>query len=375
MKNKLLILGSVVSPCPPLFHGGTERVAYSQAKELAKRGLKIIFVGAKGTINNFTNQLKFEKENLEILKNIEFFEIGGGTGFGDQKDSLKINPQITEASRKLRLELVNISLVQKLMIEKKDEYDLILNNLRGEAILLPLAVLLGKKIINVMHLNLFPELADIFKHYKAYLIPISNSQKELFPNLNYLPTIYNPINTKIFPFNPKPKDYALMISTIGYHKNQLDAILAAKKAGIKLIIAGKIRDNNYFHNHIRPHIDGKNIVYYDELNFEEKIKLYQDAKVFLFPIKWQEPFGLVVIEALACGTPVIAYPHGGPKEIIIHGKNGYLVSSIDQMTQAIKNIEKIDRSFCRQDVVNRFDEKIIGEKYFNVLNFFFKKRN
>jgi len=367
MKNKLLILGSVVSPCPPSFHGGTERVAYSQAKELAKKGLKIIFVGAKGTIDNFTQQLKFEEENLEILKNIEFFEIGGGTGSGDQKDSIKIDPKTTEASRKLRLELVNLSLVQKLMIEKQDEYDLILNNLRGEAILLPLAKILRKKIINVMHLNLFPELANLFKEYQTYILPISNSQKELFPDLNYLPTIYNPIKTKIFPFNPKPKDYALMIATIGYHKNQLDAIFAAKNAGIRLIIAGKIRDGDYFQNQIKPHIDGKEIIYYEEINFQEKINLYQNAKVFLFPIKWPEPFGLVVIEALACGTPVIAYPNGGPKEIIIHGKNGYLVSSVDQMTQAINNIENIDRNFCRKDAVNRFDEKIIGEKYFNVL--------
>jgi len=370
MKNKLLILGSIVSPCPPSFHGGTERVAYSQAKELAKRGLKIIFIGAKRTNNNFVNQLKFEKENLEILKNINFFEIGGGTGFGNQKDSIKIDPETSEASRKLRLELVNLSLVQKLMIEKKDEYDLILNNLRGEAILIPLAKILRKKIINVIHLNLFDELVYILKKYKTYLIPISNSQKESFLNLNYLPTIYNPINTKIFPFNPKPRDYALMISTIGYHKNQLDAILAAKKAGIKLIIAGKIRDNDYFQNQIKNHIDGKNIIYYPEVSFEKKIKLYQNAKVFLFPIKWQEPFGLVVIEALACGTPVIAYPNGGPKEIILNGKNGYLVSSVDQMAQSIKNIEKIDRSFCRKDVINRFDEKIIGEKYFKVIKKF-----
>ncbi len=366
--KKLLILGSVVSPCPPAMQGGTERVAYYQAKQLAKRGMEIIFVGARGTVQNFKDQLLLEGESLKILENIEFVEIGGGTGFGNQKDAIKIDLSQMEASRKLRTEMVNLAKVQSLLIERKDEYDLVLNNMRGEATFFPLANLLGKKLINVLHLNLFPELAEIAAHYNIGLISISNSQREGFENLNFIATIYNPVNTKIFKFNDKPKDYALMMATIGYHKNQKDAILACKKAGIKLIIAGKIRDKDYFENEIKPFIDGKNVVYHGELQFEEKLKLYQNAKVFLFPIKWKEPFGLVLIEALSCGTPAIAYPHGGPKEIVKDGETGFLVNSPEEMAEKILQIEKIDRKACRNDAMQRFDDEVIGKQYFKVLN-------
>lgn len=366
--KKLLLLGSVVSPCPPTLQGGTERVAYSQAKQLAKRGIKIIFVGAKGTMTNFKRQLVLEDEKLDLLSNIEFVEIGGGTGFGNQKDAVKIDFSQMEASRKLRMEMVNLAKVQQLIIKRQDEFNIILNNMRGEAIFFPLSKLLNKKLINVLHLNLFPQLAEIARYYQIGFISISDSQKEEYKNLNFLATIHNPVNTKIFKFNEKPENYALMIATIGYHKNQYDAILACKKAGIKLVLAGKIRDKDYFDEKIKPFIDGKNVEYFGALSFEEKLKLYQKAKVFLFPIKWKEPFGLVLIEALSCGTPVIAYPHGGPKEIIKDGKTGFLVNSPEKMAKKILEIEKIDRKTCRKDAQERFDEEVIGEKYFQVFS-------
>lgn len=367
--KKILILGSVVSACPPKKQGGTERVAYVQAKYLAKNGIKIIFVGGGGTEKNFIEQLILdqEKEINKILKNIEFHEIGGGTAYGNQQDTLKLDPRYSEASRKLRIEILNLSKVQELMIGRKNEYDVVLNNLRGESFILPLSKMLNKKVIIVLHLNLFKELADFFKKYDPYLIPISNQQKKEFKDLNFLETIYNPVNNITFSYNPKPKNYALMISTIGYHKNQKEAILACLKAKIPLIIAGKIRDKDYFNQEVKPFIDGNKVKYYGELDFEKKIKLYQNAKVFLFPIIWQEPFGLVCIESLSCGTPVIAYPNGGPKEIVINEKNGFLVKNWQEMAKKIKQIEEIKRISCRKDCKERFSEKIIGEKYYRAI--------
>lgn len=366
--KKLLLLGSVVSKCPPEKHGGTERVAYYQAKHLAKRGVKIIFVGAEGTKEAFKNQLlKEEKDWERIFSLIEIVEIGGGTQFGKAADAIKHDPKREEASRKLRIEMLNLALVQNLMIERRNEYDLVLNNMRGEATLVPLANFLGKTFVNVTHLNIFEKLAIFFKKHHVKIITISNEQQKEFPDLEYIATVYNPVPTRLFTFNPHPKDYALMISTIGYHKNQKDAILACKKVGIPLILAGKIRDEDYFQNEIKPYIDGKTVTYLPELGFEEKLRLYQKAKVFLFPIFWQEPFGLVCIEALSCGTPVIAYPNGGPKEIVISGKNGFLVENWQEMAEKIQEIDKIDRYQCRKDAEERFDEEVIGEKYYQVI--------
>lgn len=118
---------------------------------------------------------------------------------------------------------------------------------------------LNKIFINVCHLNIFLDLTDFFKEYHPYIIPIANHQKENYPDLNYLETINNLINTEIFSFNEKPDDYALMISIIGYHKNQKDAIKACQKANIPLILSGKIRDRDYFDKEMKPFIDGKKL--------------------------------------------------------------------------------------------------------------------
>lgn len=368
--KKLLLLGSVVSPCPAKKQGGTERVAYYQAKHLAKRDIQIIFVGAKQTKKNFAEQLDFEKETRKekILSNIDFVEIGGGTGTGNQEDAVKIDPSQMESSRKFRMEMVHLAKVQELMIQKQSEYDVILNNMRGEALFLPLAKKLQKRFINIMHLNIFPELAELFQECQTDIITISNAQRQNYPNLNYLATIYNPVNTDIYTFSNTQKNYALMVGTVGMHKNQQDAVLACQKAGIPLVITGKIRDEKYFEKEIKSHVDNKSLTYFGEIDFEKKLKLYQEAKVFLFPINWQEPFGLVVIEALACGTPIIAYPHGGPKEIVVEGKTGFLVESPDQMAEAINKINNINRRACREDAEKRFADNVIGEQYFNFVS-------
>jgi glycosyltransferase involved in cell wall biosynthesis len=367
--SKVLILGSVAGPCPPKKAGGTERVAYVQAKELAKKGIPLLFVGGVGTKQNFTEQLAIEKEEKPdaILQLIEFVEIGGNTQMGNASDSIRLDPSTIEASRKLRMEMVALSQVQTLMIERKEEYSVILNNMRGEAVLLPLAKELGKTIICVMHLSLFPELAETFQKYQTRVITISDSQQNGFEGVSFLRTIYNPVHTASFVFNDTPQEYALMLSTIGYHKNQKDAIRASKKAGIRLILGGKIRDAEYFESEIKPHLKEGEVEYIGEVGFEEKMKLYRDAKVFLFPITWQEPFGLVLIEALSCGTPVIAYPHGGPQEIIHDEKTGFLVSSAEEMAEKIRQVGQIKREDCRSDVEKRFDDQVIGEQYAQVL--------
>lgn len=366
--KKLLLLGSVAAACPPKKQGGTERVAYYQAKLLAARGVKILFVGGIGSTQNFSQELTHEKADVDgILQNIEFIEIGGDTQYGNAADAIKLDKSQIEASRKMRLEMTYLAQVQQLMMDRKDDYSFVLNNMRGEAILLPLAALLQKPLINVMHLNIFQELADTFSKYNTHIITIGKHQKDAFPHLNHLATIPNPINVSSFTFNKHPKHYALMLSTIAYHKNQKAAIQAAKKAQIPLILSGKIRDEDYFKTEIEPHIDGKHVSFMKELDFFTKAKLYSEAKVFLFPIEWEEPFGLVVIEALASGTPVIAYPHGEVAEIVKDGKTGYLVNNPEEMAEKINQIDSIDRAYCRQDVTERFDESIVGKLYFQHL--------
>jgi glycosyltransferase involved in cell wall biosynthesis len=212
-----------------------------------------------------------------------------------------------------------------------------------------------------MHLNLFTELAQVFQTYNTGIITISNAQKFFFPTLNYLATVYNCVDTEKYAFNPDPTDYLLMMGTIGRHKNQGEAIAVAKELGMKLVLAGKIRDQDYFEE-IKKDIDGEQIKWIGEIGFEEKLKLYQNAKAFLFPILWEEPFGLVLIEAMSCGTPVVAFNHGAISEVVSDGLTGFVVENHSQMVEAVKKIDLIDRANCRKRVVGNFTiQKMVND--------------
>jgi len=351
---KIAILGSVALTVPPFRQGGTEWIAYYQAEGLGKLGHKILLFAATGS----------KRENYELI------EVGGGdtiAGSGTIQDrfygSSIPDRHYTESSRNLRKENVYLAQVIQQLIDRKDDYDLILNNMRGEAVFIPLAKTLGKPFVNVMHLPLFPELASLFKQYNTNIITISNAQRKNFPFLNYLATIYNCVDVKKFVFNKKGSDYLLMLGSISPHKNQLGAIRVARKLGMDLVLAGKIGDQNYF-NKIKKEIDGVKIQWVGELSVEAKMELYQNARAFLFPILWEEPFGLVMIEAMACGTPVIAFANGAIPEVLVDGLTGYVIegNSEEKMAEAIKKIDKIRREDCRKYVEEKFTvEKMVGD--------------
>lgn len=347
---RIAILGSVALPVPPPFQGGTEWIAYHQAIGLSAKGHDVLLFAAKGTAENFKNT------------RVKVIEVGGGDVVLGSKGERIFDPTKTEFSRKLRLEMIYLSQACQELVENKDSYDIILNNMRGEAVFLPLAKLLGKPFANVMHLNLFPELSEIFQSFNTSVITISNAQRKEFPSLNYLATVYNGVEVEKFPFSPSHQDYLLMMGTIGRHKNQGEAIAVAKELGIKLIMAGKIREQDYFEE-IKKDIDGEQIKYVSEVSFEEKVKLYQNAKAFIFPIFWEEPFGLVMIEAMSCGTPVVAFNHGAVSEVVRDGLTGYVVQDHSQMVEAVKKIDRVDRSVCRKHVEENFTVSKMIDSY------------
>jgi glycosyltransferase involved in cell wall biosynthesis len=208
----------------------------------------------------------------------------------------------------------------------------------------------------------------MFSKFKTNIITISNAQRKSFPDLNYLATVYNCVDVEKYIFNPVPQDYLLMIGSIGRHKNQAEAIMVAKELGMKLILAGKVRDQDYFQE-IKKDIDGKQIKWIGEIDFAEKLRLYQNAKAFLFPILWEEPFGLVMIEAMACGTPVVAFANGAIPEIIVDGKTGFVIegNSRNDMIAAVKNIDKIKREDCAKYVKDNFTVEKMVKNYESAL--------
>ncbi|MCK4799517.1 glycosyltransferase family 4 protein [Candidatus Parcubacteria bacterium] len=198
---------------------------------------------------------------------------------------------------------------------------------------------------------------------KTNFVSISlNQRMHTDLKLNYIDNIYNGINVDDFTFNKKPKNYLVWLGRIHHGKGLWNAINAAKVSKEKLIIAGNITcetDKEYFQS-MKSMIDGKQIKYIGEVGPKKKNELLGNAKAALFPIIWEEPFGLVMTEAMATGTPVIGFKKGSVSEVIKNGKTGFVVKDDKEMAKAIKNIDKIDRTNCRKHIENNFTiEKMV----------------
>lgn len=258
----------------------------------------------------------------------------------------------------------------------KGEYDLIHIHPIDRA--LPLGMTIKNiPIVYTLHDPVYPWRAEIFRMFQTknqYFISISNAQRKPAPDLNWAATVYNGLDLKTFPFYPKPKNQCVFVGRILPTKGVAEAVIAAKKAGEKLIIAGAPNEGSYWEKKIKPYL-GKKIKYVGNLPYKETHKLYGQAKVALLPIQWEEPFGLTFIEAMTCGTPVITFDRGSAKEVIKHGKTGFVVKNINEMVKAIKKADQIDRRECRKWVEKKFTIKKMVEGYEKAFLKILKKGN
>ena len=177
--------------------------------------------------------------------------------------------------------------------------------------------------------------------------------------------IYNGIDLSHFKFNPKGGEHFVWIARMNKHKGVENAIAAAEKLGVKLLLAGRIdqTQTEYYETYIKPHLNEK-IQYVGELTEKQLSDFYGPAKACLYPIEWEEPFGLVVAEAMACGTPVIAYRRGSMPELIEDGKTGFVIDSdLGLLTEAMKKIDQIDRKLVRQRVEEKFSKEQMVNDY------------
>jgi glycosyltransferase involved in cell wall biosynthesis len=176
--------------------------------------------------------------------------------------------------------------------------------------------------------------------------------------------VYNGMDQKEIPYSPKGGDHFVWIARMDKHKGVENAIAAAERAKAKLLLAARIDPlkREYFEEKIKPHLS-RRIRYIGEIGQKEKAAFFGNAKALLYPIEWEEPFGLVMIEALAAGTPVIAFRRGAAPEIIEHGKTGFVVDTIEDMVRAMAAIDTIDRATCRREFEKRFTVKTMTDGY------------
>ncbi len=198
----------------------------------------------------------------------------------------------------------------------------------------------------------------LLKHKDEKYISFSLAQRKQLPELNWYANIYHGVDTKMFEFEENADDYALFLGRITHDKGAHIAINACKEAKIPLRIAGRsYSTESYWHEKIEPNINGGDVRFFGEVSLEEKIPLLQKAKVVVFPTLYQEAFGYVLIEAMSCGTPIIAFGNGSIPEIIKDGVTGFIVNSEEEMIEALRKIDTIDRKKVRNRAEQFFSLK------------------
>lgn len=337
---KILIIMDPGILVPPKGYGGHERLVALFAKEYHRQGHEVHLLVTSGSyVEGCT---------------VHFF---GKEGFPPKKsDALKAIP-----------------VAWKFLWQHSSRFDSI-HNFGRLVYLLPVLNSPVKKIMtygreistrNIKYINKLPNKNIVFTGCSRNLVSRGNVAGRW-------QTVYNAINFKDYDLvrEVKPDAPLIFLGRIEKVKGCHIAIAVAKATNHKLIIAGNVSpladEQEYFKQQIEPQIDGKQIVYVGEINDSQKNEYLGQCKALLFTIEWNEPFGIVMIEAMACGTPVIAFDKGSVSEVVDEGITGYKVNSVSEMKEAVKKIDEFDRRKCREQAERRFDVKVIAAQYLNL---------
>jgi glycosyltransferase involved in cell wall biosynthesis len=336
---KIAQLAPISERVPPLKYGGTERVVYALTEELVKRGHDVTLFAS-----------------------------------GDSKTSARLESVYPRSLRQAKLKdpygtnlwtMLNIGLAY----DMQDEFDIIHDHLAPLS--LPTANIATTPVLVTMHGTFRAENRRLFETLGApYIATVSEAQVFPMPGINYVGTVHNGLPMEHYPFNHGgPSDYLLFVGRISLDKGVHLAIDAAQIVDMPLIIAAKIddADRSYFREYIEPRLSDR-VTWVGEVEEEERNELMMHARALLHPITWREPFGLVLIEALACGCPVIAFNHGSIPEIIKTGVTGFVVEDLEGMVGAIGALPQIDRAACREHALAAFSEKKMTDGYETIYN-------
>jgi hypothetical protein len=251
----------------------------------------------------------------------------------------------------------------------RHKYDLIHDHTWKEG--LCCATFTGVPVVHTLHGPFDEENKKFYRLFenqsRVHFVTISNYQQVSFPGLNYLGTVYNGIKFDKYPYSEDKEDYFFYIGRFNAEKAPHLACEVAKKLGKKLILAGKVHEKaevSYFNQFIKPYLNAS-ITYIGELGHwsEEKMRLFSRGKGYLYPIQWEEPFGITMVEAMACGTPVITFKRGSAPEVIAHKVTGFVVENMEEFIEATKQVDMIDPQKCRERVEKMFTDKTMVDNY------------
>jgi glycosyltransferase involved in cell wall biosynthesis len=250
-------------------------------------------------------------------------------------------------------------------VERAAEFDII----HYEAAYYPMSLaftrLSSTPIVQTLHHSPSAAEVKLWSQYpEAPFVAISKEQERLLSGLNVVGTVLHGIDTDNFAFQATPEDYLLFLGRFTDGKGPLQAIEIAKRLGMRLILAAA--EDDYYRERVAPHVDGRRVVYFGEADFNAKVKLYGGARALLYPIQAREPFGLVLAEAMACGTPVAALDRGAVREVVDEGVTGLIFNDLEAMTLGLPRVFDLDRRRVHERAVARFGTKRMVDEYIAV---------
>ncbi len=321
---------------PPKCYGGTERIVHYLTEELVKMGHDVtLFASA------------------------------------DSKTSAKLIPC---APRSLRLDqgcqdrLAHHILMLEKVAQEAQSFDLI--HFHIDYIHFPLMRRLSTPHLTTLHGRL--DIPDLYPLYQEFadmpVVSISNAQRTPLPWAKWVGTVYHGLPKDLYRFYAKPGDYLAFLGRISPEKRPDRAIKIAERIGMPLLIAAKVdeADRAYYEEVIKPLLKSPWVEFIGEINDQEKNEFLGKAYALLFPIDWPEPFGLVMIEAMACGTPVVAWRCGSVPEVIEEGVSGFIVESLDEAVAAVEKVGEIKRILCRKAFERRFTAERMAQDYLRI---------
>lgn len=343
---KIAIVSPVMGPVPPKKYGGIELIVDELAHGLAEHGHTVtVFCSGESTITG-PNITRVETspyatrhhpdENREWERK-QLYEV-----FNRQHDFDVIHLNYEPTVCRFDVDGIPVNLL--------DSFEV------------PVALTFHNTTDIAENIAYYKNTPSLYRHSMIFISENQRSRVAFFPNAQ---VIYNALPIANFPLEKQKENYMLFLGRITPAKGLLEAIAVAQKTNIPLFIVAKVdpADQDYYEKEIKPHIDGKLVHYLGEADFPGKVAYLKKARCLLFPIQWEEPFGLVMVEALACGTPVVAFRRGSVPEIIQDSINGYIVDTVEEMATAVKKVGLISSLACRESVETRFDTKRMVSEY------------
>lgn len=341
---KIVQIAPLEEPVPPRTYGGTELVVYNLVEEMTKLGHEVYLLGT-GDSQTSGRLIPIVETSLRTMYSIE--EIDTWRNF------LKIYsiPKILKTINEIQPDIVHNHCSWRLV-----QF--------SDFIQCPMYTTMHGSITSPHERYTF------MQNPKENYVSISDNQRLALPEINWVETIYNGIDVEQFKYSKslKKDNYFAFLGRTSPEKGLKEICLMIKKTNHKLKIAAKIDavDQNYFEQEIKPLIDGKQIQFIGEVNPKQKIEFLRKAKGLLLWLNWEEPFGLVVVEAMAAGTPVIVNKRGSMPEIMIDGKTGFLVDTISDMQASLDHMNTIKNIDCYNHVKDNFSAKKMAEAYLNL---------